>query len=338
MEHSESGSLAGVIATWATIRNVWPKACEQPPCEVGHALAGGNTHSVELLPDGNLVSASSTGGYLRVFSTDPAVSRPPGNVRCAEVALASAHGVAWDHRLGRLWAIGGDELVRYRYNGNRQEPALQVDARFLLPNRGGHDLFPMPGTRRLFLTAGKAWTFDTQTGLFEPFSPVSQGDLKSISQREPGGPIIVMAATESWWSDTIRFVGPSGRKKMSQARFYKARWWVPNPFSYGQWLPRNAISTPASEHGRSPLQHPQLVHTQDQPLGQRAGRRRGVAGVLQNHDEGQFWCLARHVAGKPGMGRAAPARLRRARLAGHADRGQVHGGMGGALRIGNRPL
>ncbi len=162
---------------------------------VFYALAGGNTHSIEILPDGNLVSASSTGGYLRVFSTDPSVGRPT-NAKYAEAKLPAAHGVVWDRRLGRLWAIGGDVLARYRYNENRQQPALTEEARFRLPSPGGHDLFPVPGTRRLFLTAGRVWTFDTQTGTFEKFSPVSQDDVKSISQRGPAGPIIVMNATE----------------------------------------------------------------------------------------------------------------------------------------------
>jgi hypothetical protein len=207
---------------------------------VFYALAGGNTHSIEILPDGNLVSASSTGGYLRVFSTDSHVSRPPTNVKYAEVKLAAAHGVVWDYRLRRLWAIGGPVLARYRYNDNRQQPALAEEARFRLPNPGGHDLFPVPGTRRLFLTAGKVWTFDTETGTFETLSAVSQDEVKSISQRGPGGPIIVMAATESWWSDTIPFVDGSRQKVMQGARFYKVRWWVPNPFSYGPDRPISA--------------------------------------------------------------------------------------------------
>jgi len=199
-----------------------------------YALAGGNTHSVELLPDGNLVSASSTGNYLRVFSTDPAVSHAPNDVKYTDIELFDAHGVTWDLRLKRLWAVGGKDLVRYRYNGNRQAPALVEDGRFPLPSGGGgHDLFPVPGTRRLFVTGWDVWTFDTESGTFARLSSLPRGCVKSISQREAGGPTILMAATESWWSDTIRFVGGEPSKTMPHARFYKARWWVPCPFSYG---------------------------------------------------------------------------------------------------------
>lgn len=198
---------------------------------VFYALADGNTHSIELLPDGNLVSASSTGSYLRVFCTDTAVSHPPLDVKYSDVPLDDAHGVAWDFQKQRLWAIGGTDLVRYQYNGDRANPQLTEDAKFELPDAGGHDLFPVPGTRKLFLTAGNSWTFDTENESFEPIPSI--GGPKSISQREPGGPIIVMEATEVWWSDTIRFVGEDRKMTLNKAKFYKARWWVPNTFSYG---------------------------------------------------------------------------------------------------------
>jgi hypothetical protein len=49
-----------------------------------------------------------------------------------------------------------------------------------------------------------------------------------------------MAATESWWSDTIPFVDGSRQNVMQGARFYKVRWWVPNAFSYGRDRPISA--------------------------------------------------------------------------------------------------
>ena len=70
---------------------------------------------------------------------------------------------------------------------------------------GGHDLFPVPGTRKLFITSLGVWTFDTESETFEAVEALGKtGNVKSISQCTPGGPTIVMEATESWWSDTIR--------------------------------------------------------------------------------------------------------------------------------------
>ncbi len=199
-----------------------------------HARAGGNTHSIECLPDGNLVSASSDGSYLRVFCTDPSVSHPPDDVKYSDAALADAHGVVWDYQNQCLWAIGDRELVRFRYNGERVNPLLKEEARFTLPSPGGHDLFPVPGTRKLFLTSGGVFMFDTENETFAPFDqPTSKGAVKSISQREPGGPIVVMESTQSWWSSGIRFVGEDRVLTLDKAKFYKARWWVPNTFSYG---------------------------------------------------------------------------------------------------------
>lgn len=192
-----------------------------------YANAGGNVHSVEMLPDSNLVSASSTGNYLTLFNTGPG----GGSVR---VTFADAHGVVWDARRNRLWAIGGEALASFAYNGNRRSPGLTALESFPLPTRGGHDLFPLPGADLLLLSTGSGvYTFDPQGKRFQPFAPMSGiGDVKSVSRRDSGGPILYVTPSESWWTDTVRFVG--GNTKMRRgARFYKARWWVDNPFSYG---------------------------------------------------------------------------------------------------------
>ncbi len=198
---------------------------------VFHAYAGGNTHSVELLPDGNLVSASSTGGYLRIFCTAGAAAKGPEHVKYVDMPIKDAHGVVWQASAQRLWAVGGANLLRCRYSGNRRRPSLEVEATFTLPGAGGgHDLFPVPGSKRLFVTGEHVWTFDPKT---ETFAEVSRlRGIKSISQRGRGGPIIMMEATESWWSDSIRYKDGRERLTLDGARFYKARWWQPNTFSY----------------------------------------------------------------------------------------------------------
>jgi len=198
-----------------------------------YAQPGGNTHSVEILPDGNLVSASSY-GFLKVFCTDPAVSKSPENGKFSTLKLHGAHGVVWDNKLQRLWAVGGTELVCCKYSGNRANPALEIGASFKLPGcyGGGHDLFPVPGTRKLFVTGQEVWTFDTEEGTFSDFD--NRGDIKSITQRSPDGLVFLMQPTESWWSDSILSADGKIEKSLPGAQFYKARWWVPNVFSYGE--------------------------------------------------------------------------------------------------------
>lgn len=193
---------------------------------VFHAKPDGNTHSVEILPDGNLVSASSTGNFLKVFSTTP------GATAVASLTLADAHGVAWDRARNRLWAVGGTELVRCIYNGDRTAPALAIETRHPLPGAGhGHDLFPVPGTRSLFVTGERVWTFDTDAGTFAELVPL--GRVKSISRDRPDGTTIVMQAVEQWWSDAVTILADGRKLTRPGARFYKARWWAPNAFSYG---------------------------------------------------------------------------------------------------------
>ena len=146
------------------------------------------------------------------------------------MTLTDAHGVVWDGKLKRLWAVGRDELVRCTYNGNKAEPKLEIEAHFKLPGYGGgHDLFSVPGSRKLFVTGEKVWVFNTETEMFSDFD--QSNSIKSVSQRAANGPVIFMQATQSWWSDSIIFSGNSSKKTLKDAQFYKARWWVPNAFS-----------------------------------------------------------------------------------------------------------
>jgi hypothetical protein len=43
-----------------------------------------------------------------------------------------------------------------------------------------------------------------------------------------------MKATESWWSESIRYLEEDRVQTLPGARLYKVRWWVPNRFSYGE--------------------------------------------------------------------------------------------------------
>lgn len=87
-----------------------------------YAKPGGNPHSAEVLPDGNVVVASSTGNLLSVYvynGADSYVSRP-----AFTMPVHSAHNVVWDRKRGCLWTATGAQLLKLAYNGKRTAPEL----------------------------------------------------------------------------------------------------------------------------------------------------------------------------------------------------------------------
>lgn len=194
-----------------------------------HAYAGQNPHSAELLPDGQLVAASSTDDRLRLFRTGA------DTASYTDYVLPGAHGVVWDAQGQRLWALGYGELRAYAYLGTGERSFLEPMESVELPGTGGHDLFPRLGRPSLFVTTDLGvWEFDLASRRFVPVE-LLEGQLrvKSIGELLPDGPLVFLSACEEWWCDTVRFAGPSGRRAWAGARFYKARWFVDNPFSYG---------------------------------------------------------------------------------------------------------
>ena len=196
-----------------------------------YAHAGVNPHSAALLPDGNIVSVSSTDSTLRIFGTDPSTGQFPSSVRSNDYVLPSAHGVVWDGPRERLWALGYSSLREYVYDFNRQDPHLEEANVFDLPENGGHDLYPSyDGTRLLLTTHSKVWAFDLEERRFGPFEPMHDAlRVKSLSQRQGAPETLYVQACESWWCDTVRFVGDDTSLTRDRARFYKARWWLPDP-------------------------------------------------------------------------------------------------------------
>ena len=186
-------------------------------------------HSAELLPDGNIVAASSSDNRLRLFCT------VVDSASFVDYTLPSAHGVVWDHKRQVLWTIGHDKLRTYQYNFDRLQPELTLLDSISLPDPGGHDLFPRLKGKTLFVTTGEhVWEFDPETQSFLTTLPMHlEGNVKSICESYSDGRIAYMQACESWWCDTIQFVNPLGQGILKEARFYKARWMVENPFSYG---------------------------------------------------------------------------------------------------------
>ena len=190
---------------------------------------GANPHSVEVLPDGRIIIASSHGDKLSLWD----VNR--GEIIQA-VDLIDAHGVAWDTKRRCLWALGGKQLKRYHYDkgaGRLLEqsvidlPVTQASKQY--PRHGGHDLTKVPGQDAYFVSdMDHLWRFDRYTKSFAPLPQRHAMKLvKSISQSGEDGPILVLQATDRWHASGPRLIDDSKVWNMPGARIYKARWWMP---------------------------------------------------------------------------------------------------------------
>lgn len=203
-----------------------------------YGMAGGNTHSIAMLPDGNIVAASSTGNYLSLFAV-PADCETTGATAATPIAkkipFTDAHGVVWDAKRNTLWALGGKYIAEYEYVGTKDAPELKEIWKQDLEGTafGGHDLYPAPGYDALMTTGRGVNVFDPNTKTF--YSVSDMRSVKSLSLSREGVTLMQRAVVE-WWSESI-FYGDDKDSKVgtyNDAKFYKARWFVPNEFSDAQ--------------------------------------------------------------------------------------------------------
>ena len=146
---------------------------------------GSNTHSVELLPSGNIVFANSSGKCLRLFQT--CILADPDSVESGQAftdyELYDAHGVLWDPEYEVLWALGGKELRAYKVEGEGEnETLVQVEGmgmEFSKETPNGHDLSPdYTDSRYLYITLDTGvYRFDKKTN--ELIEDIDNKDLLS---------------------------------------------------------------------------------------------------------------------------------------------------------------
>lgn len=198
---------------------------------VFYAYAGGNTHSVEVLPDGNIVSASSTGNYLTVFKVD--TLKFPEDVYSRKIPITFGHNVVWDHKNDLLWSAGGNTLYAYAYNFSCKEPDLILKDSLQLPGDDAHDLFPVYGRDALWFTntTGVYYIDMTDRKVIMADSRY-QKHIKSVSSGPEGFPSIIIKPTEKWWTDKVIDVDGNSIFQENGLKIYKARWLLPNHFSY----------------------------------------------------------------------------------------------------------
>lgn len=198
-----------------------------------YAFAGGNTHSVELLPDGNIVTASSTDSYLTVFHVD--TLHFPEDVYKKKVYIPFGHNVVWDKKRQVLWSAGKDHLYKFQYNFNCKKPELILKDSIQLPGNNAHDLYPVYGKDSLWLTnPGGVYTIDMDTKKVSLVKTKFQRNIKSVSSGPGNWPVIIQNPKVKWWTDEIIDLNGNSIFEKQGLKIYKARWFLPNLFSYSK--------------------------------------------------------------------------------------------------------
>ena len=248
---SECKVVAGGDAILMTASDGVVALLDVPRCRVRfYARPGGNPHSAEVLPDGNLAVVSSTGNKLSLFAVPARMATPYFDGKpAAQYPFRDAHGCVWEKERRLLWVLGVDELAAFEYNFDKHAPALvkresyRLDERRFLPaalrekfpaNKRphfyGHDLFPLPDSRALLLSGGRVvLRFDPVRRDFTIAS--ERRNLKSVSVNPADGRLLFMRPTRSWWSDSLT-LDDGGVYTLPGAKFYKGRWFSLNRFSY----------------------------------------------------------------------------------------------------------
>lgn len=196
-----------------------------------YAKPGNNPHSAELLPDGNIVAASSTDNRLVVFHVDTTKGPSTGYRKVVHVPFA--HNVVWDKKRKVLWTAGKDKLYSFIYNFNCDKPNLIPQDTLSLPGNNAHDLFPVYDKDALWLT-NTTGTYIIELGTMNVSMANTnfQEHIKSVSSGPEGWATIIQKPTKKYWSDRILDFEGNVIFKHPGWKIYKARWFLPNLFSY----------------------------------------------------------------------------------------------------------
>ena len=188
-----------------------------------YAYAGGNTHSVEQLPDGNIISASSTGNFMSIFVT-AGKDYPEQTVR-KDFYLRDGHNLVWDKNNKRLYTVSWDQLKTYRYNADKNNPSLIAVDAVAMPDSGAHDLYKMYNKDRLWLsTHSGIFKVDVYSKKTKKVNTRFGENIKSVSSGPEGYPTIIIRPKEKWWTDEVLDLEGNSIFKQQGLRIYKARW------------------------------------------------------------------------------------------------------------------
>lgn len=186
-----------------------------------------NAHSAALLPGGLVAVAAShrpeqPGDRLVLFAPGT-----PGR-EIAHYELFHGHGAVWDSERELLYALAGSYVRVFRLvSGATDDVRLEDVGRIELPERGGHDLYPVPGSPYLSLSTGKnCWLLNRDTGEVLPHPELAgQARVKSMCVNPSNGQLAwTQAEGDNWWTSRIGMRGPDNEILLPGRKIYKVRW------------------------------------------------------------------------------------------------------------------
>jgi hypothetical protein len=191
---------------------------------VVNAGKSANVHGIEILPNGNVAAAASTGGWVRVY----AASQGSTSSTYAQFDMKDAHNVLWDPRRQVLWAVGGRQLVELRVEGSDGAPSLRLVKTTALPSDGGHDLSPVYGDVDTLqvTTVEQVYLFHKDDDRFSLLADTP--NIKSINRQPGTGQWIetsphASCTEDSWCTNVIDLRHPDGVRERPSAAVYRAR-------------------------------------------------------------------------------------------------------------------
>lgn len=179
-------------------------------------------HSAEMLPGGKIVVALSThsmGNSIELYDSRKSEKR------LFRDSLYSGHGVVWNEKYQKLFALGFDELRAYRLaDWNSTRPALILEKSWKLPDEGGHDLSAVDGDEMLVSTHHNVFSFDIKKEQFSIFEPLAgKHDIKSANYSESAQRLVYTQAEQSWWTFNIYSTKPDQKINIPDMKLYKVR-------------------------------------------------------------------------------------------------------------------
>ncbi len=200
-----------------------------------------NSHSIELLPNGIIVTGGTVGHDLHFYDLN---SADPTKV-LLEVPFQDAHGLLWDPKNEVLWAAGTNQLTAFEVTLDADGTITAVkneELSYVTPESGLHDLQPYYGNDDWLIisTSRHVYVYDkvskTVKDAYEGVAGATTDHVKGVGRFLNGDQIYMFYdggndnGQGGGWNTTYLTYIPDGAKIVgtvpsNMGRFYKCRVW-----------------------------------------------------------------------------------------------------------------